>query len=398
MANEDESQDPSATAPVLPAPRRSAAPAPGAALATVVVTTEAGRHGLLPRMVLRTVGGGGEVYASSAERLVVGSDERADVVLADHSVSRFHCEIGELAGRVRVRDLGSRNGTLVEGVPVLEAWLPNGATLTVGRTKLRFEIGDAKVTLPLGKQDRFGAMVGTSVAMLRAFAALEVAAASESPVLLTGEAGTGKALAAASIHRASRRKAGPFVVVPCAAIPADALDDALFGSERGAFHAARSGTVFLEEIGELPIDVQPKLVRAIEKREVLAVGSAQFTPIDVRVIAGTTRDLRAAINAKRFRSDLHARVAELEVRLPPLRERDGDLPLLVDALFARMGAKSELAATLRTPAFHADLARRAWTGNVAELRAHLERCLALRADPSHPPPWTLVSAPGADEA
>ena len=329
----------------------------------------------------------GKRARATSERLVIGSASGADLVLADSAVSRFHCELHAQGTAIVVRDLGSRNGTRIEGVFVREAYLEPGARLTVGRTTLRFEVGDTPVRVPLAKVARFGSMVGQSSAMRRVFDVLERAARSDATVLLEGETGTGKEAAAESIHSESSRKDGPFLVVDCGAIPANLLESELFGHEKGAFTgahaaregifgAARGGTVFLDEIGELPLDLQPKLLRVLEKREIKRVGRPAYEPVDVRVVAATNRDLRTEVNDKRFRSDLFYRLAIVEVRLPPLRERMDDLPLLVDALLATN--RSDDVPFMRSEAFREELARHRWPGNVRELRNHLDRCIALQ--------------------
>ncbi|MBX3197134.1 MAG: sigma 54-dependent Fis family transcriptional regulator [Labilithrix sp.] len=329
----------------------------------------------------------GKRARATSERLVIGSASGADLVLTDSAVSRFHCELRAVGTAIVVRDLGSRNGTRIEGVFVREAYLEPGARLTLGRTTLRFEVGDAPVRVPLAKVARFGTMVGQSSAMRRVFDMLERAARSDATVLLEGETGTGKEAAAESLHAESSRKDGPFLVVDCGAIPANLLESELFGHEKGAFTgahaaregifgAARGGTVFLDEIGELPLELQPKLLRVLEKREIKPVGRAAYEPVDVRVVAATNRDLRTEVNDKRFRSDLFYRLAIVEVRLPPLRERLDDLPLLVDALLA--GSRGDSAPFTRSDTFQKELAHHRWPGNVRELRNHLDRCIALQ--------------------
>jgi DNA-binding NtrC family response regulator len=226
--------------------------------------------------------------------------------------------------------------------------------------------------------------------MRRAFALLERAATSDATVLLEGETGTGKEVAAESIHMESARRDGPFVVVDCAAIPQELLESELFGHEKGsftgamsaregAFEAASGGTIFLDEIGELGLDLQPRLLRVLERKQVKKVGSNRYVPVDVRVVAATNRNLWREVNERRFRSDLYYRLAVVEVRLPPLRERREDLAKLVEHLLSTLGAAgSEGATSLVTDSFLAELARHEWHGNVRELRNYLERCLALR--------------------
>jgi len=248
----------------------------------------------------------------------------------------------------------------------------------------------------IGEPNQFGGMVGRSAPMRALFSLLKRAAASEATVLIEGETGTGKEASSDAIHSESSRREGPFGVVDCGAIPPQLLESELFGHEKGsftgasasrqgAFEAASGGTIFLDEIGELSLDLQPKILRAIERHQIKRVGSTSYTRVDVRVIAATNRNLKAEVAAKRFRSDLYYRLAVIQVRLPPLRERMSDLPMLVDHILERLGAVScpEVDA-LRTPAFLAVLARYRWPGNIRQLRNYLERCVAL-GDMSTPP-------------
>ena len=331
----------------------------------------------------------GQHFKSHAERMTLGNDPAADVVLHDPSISRFHVEITVSDGRVTVRDLGSRNGTVLDGVSVTHGFAKNGSMLAIGRTEVRIDLTPDYVSLPVSTKERFGTMVGRSQALRIAFYSLERAAESMATVLLEGETGTGKEGAAESIHTESARRAGPFIVVDCSAIPPELLESELFGHEKGAFTgavsaregafaAAHGGTIFLDEIGELTPALQPKLLRVLERREIKPVGSNHHRRVDVRVIAATNRDLHQEVNAKRFRSDLFYRLAVLRVRLPALRERADDLPLLVDALLDQIGAVDPAETTrLRSAAFVQHLARHTWPGNVRELRNYLERCSAM---------------------
>ena len=334
---------------------------------------------------------GERVYESTGERTVIGTHETADLVLDDATVSRFHCELAiDDAGGVRVRDLGSRNGTIVQGVHVIEAYLANGDVLALGESRVRFELGHDVSQVLLSKADSFGDMVGRSPRMRAVFEVLGKVAASDATVLLEGETGTGKEVAAASVHTASARADKPLIVVDCSAIPADLLESELFGHEKGAFtgavatregafEAADGGTLFLDEIGELPLDMQPKLLRVLEAREVKRVGATRPRAIDVRVVAATNRNLRQEVNAKRFRADLYYRLAVVRVELPALRDRLDDLPVLIEHLLGRMRKQDRPEAELvRAPAFVAELSQHAWPGNVRELRNYIERCLAMR--------------------
>jgi pSer/pThr/pTyr-binding forkhead associated (FHA) protein len=270
-------------------------------------------------------GGPTQVWTSSGARCAVGSHPLSDLVLDDATVSRFHCEVTIDRGGARIRDLESRNGTIVDGVRVVDGYLRPGSTIGLGRAKLQFGLtGDSHARV-LSKSDRFGNVVGRSIAMRATFALLERAAATSATVLLEGETGTGKGAMAEAIHGGSNRRGGPFVVVDCGALSPTLLDSELFGHERGAFTGADTrrigafeeadgGTVFLDEIGELSAELQPKLLRVLESRQIRRLGQNTWQPIDVRVVAATNRDLRAEVNAGRFRSDLYYRLAVLKVR------------------------------------------------------------------------------------
>jgi DNA-binding NtrC family response regulator len=340
---------------------------------------------------LRVVAGPdqGATHTSMGERVAIGTERGTDLVLTDPAVSRFHCEIVVEKEEALVQDLGSRNGTFVDGVWVNSAHLHDGATLGLGRSRLRFELSADHVGIPLSDEERFGQMIGRSAAMRASFALLERAARTEASVLLQGETGTGKDLAAESIHLAGDRRNGPLVVVDCGAIPPGLLESELFGHEKGAFtgataarvgalEAAHGGTLFLDEIGELAPDLQPKLLRALDTKTSQRVGSNQRVEVDFRLIAATNRDLRVEVNAGRFRSDLYYRLAVLVVRLPPLRERADDIPLLVEKFVGGAGGSpGQAAAFVGDEAYIEALTRHRWPGNVRELRNYVQQCLVL---------------------
>jgi DNA-binding NtrC family response regulator len=328
-------------------------------------------------------------WESSSARCAIGSQEGNDLVIADPTVSRFHCEIVVDGSGPRIRDLGSLNGTTVDGVRVYDALLRSGSLVKIGTVTLRFDFVAHVSRLPMSSRTSFQGLVAGSVAMRMALAFIERAASSEMTVLIEGETGTGKSKAAEAIHRGSARAAKPFLLVDCGAIPANLLESELFGHERnaftgagerriGVFEEANGGTIFLDEIGEMPLELQPKLLRVLESREIRRLGSNHHQKVDVRIVAATNRDLRTEVNEGRFRSDLYFRLAVLRIELPPLRARPEDLPALATGVLASIGAKPEEIAALCTPEFFASLARAAWPGNVRELRNHLERCLVFQ--------------------
>jgi DNA-binding NtrC family response regulator len=389
----------------------------GNTLHTVQIASSSdGSHVVVPPLELTVTSGvdSGTVYRATNQRMVIGVHPSADLVLRDGTVSRFHCEVAIEGHRVAIRDLGSRNGTLVDGVSVVHAHLKSGSRLTIGNTELEFGLGQKPLKVEISKSARFGSLVGQSLAMRAVFALLDRAAKSDATVLLSGETGTGKEIAAESLHLASSRKDGPFIVVDCGAIPAELLESELFGHEKGAFtgavssrqgafEAAQGGTVFLDEIGELSLELQPKLLRVLEKKQLKRVGQSRYVPIDVRVIAATNRSLQSEVNARRFRADLYYRLAVLEIRLPALRERPEDLPLLVEHILSGFGAsRRPEAEVLRGETAALELARHQWPGNVRELRNYVERCLALAergslSAPSGPPEGPAGAGPGSDE-
>jgi DNA-binding NtrC family response regulator len=332
--------------------------------------------------------GSGKHWESSEGRCTIGSHQSCELMVEDSTVSRFHCEIIVDQSGPRVRDLDSRNGTIVDGVRVLGAYLRGGSLLRLGRTVARFQLAGKRNQLPLSGRERFGVMVGQSSAMRMTFAVLERAAASNATVLLEGETGTGKSAAARSLHMESARSAGPFVMLDCGSIPANLLESELFGHEKGAytgaamsrigaFEEASGGTIFLDEIGEMPPELQPKLLSVLENREIRRLGSNAQRPVDLRVVAATNRDLRAEVNAGRFREDLYYRIAVVKIALPPLRQRPDDLPGLASTLLAQLGAPPERIAGLMTEELIGSMRRAAWPGNIRELRNYLERCLVF---------------------
>jgi transcriptional regulator with AAA-type ATPase domain len=330
----------------------------------------------------------GASAALDRDEVSVGSAPSSTLVLSDNTVSRHHLVIRPDRDAFLCRDLESTNGTRLGGHRIREAWLMPGDVLDLGATRLRLELLRQPVTLPLSPGDSFGRLLGASVAMKRLFALLQAVAVSDSTVALCGETGTGKDAAAESIHETSRRAAGPFVVVDCSAIPANLLESELFGYERGAFtgavesrpgafQEAHGGTLFLDEIGELPRELQAKLLRALENREVRPLGGKRPVKVDLRIISATNRDLRVDVNRGHFREDLYYRLHVVPVRIPPLRERMEDIPLLAEHFRAQLTREPHG----RLPeGLVQELMAHAWPGNVRELRNRIEHALVVPSD------------------
>jgi DNA-binding NtrC family response regulator len=331
----------------------------------------------------------GAEHAIDVDALVVGRDPGAGIVVADPEVSALHCELRACSEGIRVRDLGSTNGTFLGSVRVTEATVAAPIELVVGTTRIALEPGSKK-RVDVGYADRFGPLVGVSPKMRRVFAVLEKVATTPLSVLLLGETGTGKEVAARAIHAASDRRDGPFVVVDCGSIPPSLAESILFGHEKGSFTGAtekrrgalaeaHGGTLFLDELGELPLELQPKLLRALSEKEVKRVGASSFEPIDVRVLAATRRDLGSEMNSSRFRSDLFFRIAQVRVELPALRERLSDIPLLVEDICKSVG-RPHLAQVVFSW-IESRMASYDWPGNVRELCNVAGVAAALADDP-----------------
>lgn len=330
----------------------------------------------------------GTTARSDSAAFTIGSQGNCDLVLADPTVSRFHCEIRISEGAVRLVDTGSRNGTFIDGVRVDAGHLRDGSRVRVGRSIIAVAFVGKSTVLPLSEGSSFGNLVGHSAAMRRTFSFMERAARTDATVLLAGETGTGKSLAARSIHEEGSRGKRPFVLVDCGAIPANLIESELFGHERGAFtgatghrrgafEEAHGGTLFLDEIGELPLELQPKLLGVLENGSVRRVGSNAVREFDVRLITASNRDLRREVNTGRFRADLYYRLGVVRIEIPPLRQRGDDIPRLAEHLLSKLGADQARVATLLNEKMLDRLRSSAWPGNIRELRNYLERCLVF---------------------
>ena len=316
---------------------------------------------------------------SAQGRLLLGSGEGADFALNDPTVSAVHCEIISDALGFRVRDVGAKNGVRVGDRRIIEAWLEDEEDLVLGDTVVRFKVLDEDDESPLHKQASFGKLRGASSRMRTLYSELARAAQSDAAVLLSGETGSGKELAADALVTAGPRRDKPLVVVDCGRLPPTLAESELFGHEAGAFTGAASrhvgaferahgGTIFLDEIGELPMLLQAKLLGVLERRQVTRVGGSDVVPVDVRVVAATHRDLAREVNRGTFRSDLYYRLAVVEIRVPSLRERTEDIPELVAHFLSEIPGSPGVKPDVLQRLYNAD-----YPGNVRELRNAVER-------------------------
>jgi two-component system response regulator HydG len=316
-------------------------------------------------------------------RILLGTSPVCELRLTDPTVSRRHAAFQAVDLRFRLTDLGSTNGTFVDGVAIVEAFVRGGEIVRCGSTAMRLDVDAGAKPVPLSTAVRFGSMLGASVAMRRLYSLCERIAKARVPVIIEGETGTGKEILAESLHEVGGAR-GPFVVFDCTTVSPSLAESALFGHERGAFtgaaasHAgvfeeADGGTLFIDEIGDLDVGLQGKLLRVLDRGELRRVGGRQVIKVDVRVIAATRRDLDKAVAAGAFRDDLFHRLAVARIELPPLRERRGDVALLARHFASEMGGSpDEVAGRL-----HSHFADYAWPGNVRELRNMVAHQVAL---------------------
>ena len=330
----------------------------------------------------------GESVLVGKEPLVFGSSPSCGMVLTDKTVSRQHMEArwSEDGSGVVLRDLGSTNGTFFQGSRFKEITIAFGAEFKLGRTTIKFLPEEEVVEPEISDADTFGSLKGQDPKIRRLFALLADIAVTDATVIIEGETGTGKELVAEEIHKHSTRTNGPFVVFDCGAVPHELIESALFGhmkgsftgavaDRKGAFAEAHGGTIFLDEIGELSPELQPALLRVLDKRAVRRVGGNQYEKVDVRVLAATNRDLREEVVRRNFREDLYYRLAVIRIALPPLRERGMDIPYLADHFVNQFSPKGQK--LIIPPEEMARLQRHSWPGNVRELRNVIERACVL---------------------
>jgi DNA-binding NtrC family response regulator len=320
------------------------------------------------------------------DRLTIGSARSNHLVMSDPTVSRFHLELVNGPRGVWVRDLSSLNGTWLGEAAIERARVPIGSELRLGRSRLRILDGSEK-TVDAHESLVLHGLFGADRSMRRLMGTLRRVAPTNAGVLVTGESGTGKELVARALHAQSERAKRPFVVVDCGALTPTLMQSALFGHERGAFTGAErkhigaferadGGTVFLDEIGELPLELQPQLLGVLERKHFLPLGGTREVDVDVRVVAATNRDLRGEVNRGTFREDLYYRLAVVTLNVPPLRERISDLPLLAEHFLREAGSNAPFAEVFPERVL-SQMNRHNWPGNVRELGNFVEALLIV---------------------
>ena len=346
----------------------------------------------LRRCILQGVDDPTQEWVFDREEIRIGSMEDNDVVLNDDTVSRYHCKIVQDDTGYILVDNHSTNGTFINKVRVREAYLKPGCTVAVGQSLLRFNAREEEVQIVPSRADRCGALIGANPKMREIYSIIEKIAPTATTVVIDGETGTGKEVVAQSIHMLSPRSKNELVVFDCGAVPPNLIESELFGHEKGSFTGAMmtrtglfeqadGGTLFLDELGELPIDLQPKLLRALEQREVRRVGGAKANKVDVRIIAATNRDLESEVRAGRFRQDLFYRLSVVRLHLPALRDRTDDIPLLVQHFldsgsYNRAQGGAQRVRGVSREAMTA-LQNYPWPGNVRELVNVIERAVSF---------------------
>jgi DNA-binding NtrC family response regulator len=332
----------------------------------------------------------GQRVEAEQEVLSVGTAPGNALRLTDETVSRFHLELTRHDAGIHVTDLGSSNGTTCAEVQLERGLVAPGTELTLGRSRIRI-IDGAGAAVELLAETELDELRGETPAMRRLMAQVATAARSSAPVLVIGESGTGKELIARALHHHSDRREGPLVTLDCSAQVETLVGSELFGHERGAFtgadrqrkgafELAHRGTLFLDEIGELPPGLQPQLLGALERRRFKRLGGSAEIPVDVRVVAATHRDLRSEVNSGLFRLDLYYRLAVVVLRVPPLRERLNDLPLLVAHFLQECGHAGPRDSVVSDAQLRR-LSAHSWPGNVRELRNWVEATLAMGESP-----------------
>ncbi len=349
------------------------------------------------KLIATTADGSTTEYIFDQPNVTLGALEDNDLVLDDDRVSRHHARIFSDGEAFLIEDLRSATGTYVDRVRVREAWLRSGCSVRLGGTTLRFSVVTEKLDVRPRAEGQLGGLVGQSESMRRLMAAVEKVAPTGATVVLEGETGTGKEVVARTLHHLSQRATQPFIVFDCSAVQQNLIESELFGHEKGSFtgalatrqglfELAHGGTIFLDEVGELALDLQPKLLRALETREIRRVGGNRPIQINVRVVAATNRDLQSEVKAGRFREDLFYRLGVVRLHLPPLRERREDIRLLAEHMlrngaFNRGGLGQRDADAQRVKGISQEALQLLhdydWPGNVRELGNIVERACSF---------------------
>jgi DNA-binding NtrC family response regulator len=343
------------------------------------------------RCILQAVDDPTQEWTFDKEEIRIGSMDDNDVVLGDDTVSRYHCRIAQEDNGYVLVDQRSTNGTFVNKVRIREAFLKPGSIVSVGQSQLRFNAREEQVPIVPSRAAHCAGLIGGNARMREIYTIIEKIAPTATTVVIDGETGTGKEVVAQAIHTLSPRAKGELVVFDCGAVPPNLIESELFGHEKGSFTGAMmtrqglfeqadGGTLFLDELGELPLDLQPKLLRALEQREVRRVGSTKASKVDVRIIAATNRNLEDEVRAGRFRQDLFYRLSVVRLHLPALRNRVDDIPLLIQH-FLDHGAfnRKPNAPSVRDISREAAAALQIypWPGNVRELVNVVERAVSF---------------------
>ena len=346
----------------------------------------------LRRCMLSSIDDPSHEWTFDKEEVRIGSMEDNDIVLHDDTVSRYHCKIVQEDTGYTLVDLRSTNGSFINKVRVREAFLKPGSHVSVGQSQFRFNAREEEVEIVPSRSDHCGGLIGGNSRMREIYAIIEKIAPTATTVVIDGETGTGKEVVAQTIHSLSPRQRGELVVFDCGAVPPNLIESELFGHEKGSFTGAMmtrqglfeladGGILFLDELGELPLDLQPKLLRALEQREVRRVGSAKPLKVDVRIIAATNRNLEDEVKAGRFRQDLFYRLSVVRLHLPSLRDRTDDIALLVEHFLAHGSYNKNPDGNVRVRHFSREamtaLQAYPWPGNVRELVNVVERAVSF---------------------
>ncbi len=343
------------------------------------------------RLTVKSGPDAGKTCEVDRDIVTVGKLPSCDLVLSHPTVSRRHLNIVRTQEDTwQIQDLGSTNGSFLGDARIQQAPIEAGAVFRAGKVEIAFAPARELLAAPEWEEDSYGELLGCSKAMRRLYGLIDRVAPTDATVLIQGETGTGKGALAKAIYAASRRAQNPYVVVDCGAVQRNLAESELFGHEqgafsgafeqrKGAFEMANSGTVFIDELSELELDLQPKLLRVLDAREIRRVGANKSLGIDIRVIAASRRDLAREVERGVFREDLFFRLSVVTLTIPPLRERPEDIPLLVEHFLKQAAEKRRMKAAKLEPVVLERLKAHDWPGNVRELRNVVERAVLLSA-------------------